>query len=40
MKLIDECMFPIAGKDKHNHKTKNNFIFDKISMNDALSLAG
>jgi hypothetical protein len=40
MKLLDESEFPIAGKDKHYHKTKNNFIFDKISTDDAQSLAG
>jgi hypothetical protein len=34
MKLLDECMIPTAGKDKHNHKTKNNFTFDKISTDD------
>jgi hypothetical protein len=40
MKLSDECAFPTAGKDKHKHKTKINFTFDKISTDDAPSLAG
>jgi hypothetical protein len=40
MRLVDECEFPIGGKDKHKHKTKNNFTFDKISTDDALSLPG
>jgi hypothetical protein len=38
MKLIDECAFPRTGKDKHNHKTKINFTFDKISTDDAAPL--
>lgn len=38
MKLLNECMIPIAGKDKHKHKTKINFTFDKISTDDAAPL--
>ena len=32
--LSEECMIPTAGKDKHKHKTKINFTFDKISTDD------
>jgi hypothetical protein len=40
MKPSDESVIPTAGKDKHKHKTKINFTFDKISTDDAPSLAG
>jgi hypothetical protein len=40
MKLLDECEFPTARKDKHKHKTKINFTFDKISTDDGPSLPG